>query len=188
MGKRGKDEDDALWAHVIRTASPLKGREPRPPVEKALKPAPEAKPAPTPPPPPRRSVAAPAPKPSLVPRAAPLDRQTSRQLVKGQLEVDAKLDLHGMRQRDAHAQLRRFLKTAQARGLKHVLVITGKGAALEARRSFYEEEERGVLRNAVPRWLAEPDFAPLVVSYSAAPHQLGGEGALYVRVRKLRVS
>ena len=70
----------------------------------------------------------PAPKPAHVPRAAPLDRQTSRQLDKGKLEVEARLDLHGMRQRDAHAQLRRFLKTAQARGLKHVLVITGKGA------------------------------------------------------------
>ena len=185
MGKRGADEkDEALWAHVIRTASPLKRREPRQPVDGPPKPAPKTKPAPPPQQPPRQPAVAPAPKPSHVPRAAPLDRQTSRQLVKGKLEVDAKLDLHGMRQRDAHAQLRRFLKTAQARGLKHVLVITGKGADPETRRSFYEEEERGVLRNAVPRWLAEPDFAPLVVSFSSAPRQLGGEGALYVRLRK----
>ena len=101
----------------------------------------------------------PAPKPAHVPRAAPLDRQTSRQLDKGKLEVEARLDLHGMRQRDAHAQLRRFLKTAQARGLKHVLVITGKGADQAASRSFYEEDERGVLRQAVPHWLADPEFA-----------------------------
>jgi DNA-nicking Smr family endonuclease len=187
MGKRGKDEDEALWAHVIRTASPLKRREPRPPVDKALKPAPKAKPTPTPPQPPRQPAAAPAPKPSHVPRAAPLDRQTSRQLVKGRLEVDAKLDLHGLCQRDAHEQLRRFLKTAQSKGLRHVLVITGKGADPEARTSFYAEDERGVLRQAVPRWLAEPDFASLVVSYSSAPRQLGGDGALYVRVRKLRL-
>jgi len=93
-----------------------------------------------------------------------------------------------MRQRDAHAQLWRFLKMAQARGLRHVLIITGKGADPEARTSFYEEDERGVLRNAVPRWLAEPDFAPLVVSFSPAPRRLGGDGALYVRLRKPRAA
>ena len=91
-----------------------------------------------------------------------------------------------MRQRDAHAQLRRFLKTAQARGLKHVLVITGKGAEPSTSRSFYEEDERGVLRQAVPHWLSGPDFASLVVSFSPAPRRLGGEGALYVRVRRAR--
>ena len=89
-----------------------------------------------------------------------------------------------MRQRDAHAQLWRFLKMAQDRGLRHVLIITGKGADSEARMSFYEEDERGVLRNAVPRWLAEPDFAPLVVSFSPAPRRLGGDGALYVRLKR----
>jgi DNA-nicking Smr family endonuclease len=128
----------------------------------------------------------PAPKSAHVPRAAPLDRQTARQLDKGRLEVEARLDLHGMRQRDAHAQLRRFLKTAQARGLKHVLVITGKGTDQTVSKSFYTEDERGVLRNAVPHWLAEPEFASLVVSFSPAPRRLGGEGALYVRLRRLR--
>jgi DNA-nicking Smr family endonuclease len=91
-----------------------------------------------------------------------------------------------MRQRDAHAQLRRFLKTARARGLKHVLVITGKGAGQTASGSFYAEDERGVLRQAVPHWLSGPEFAPLVVSFSQAPRRLGGEGALYVRLRRLR--
>ena len=92
----------------------------------------------------------------------------------------------GLRQRDAHAQLRRFLKTAQARGLRHVLVITGKGAEQAASKSFYEEDERGVLRNAVPHWLAEPELAALVVSFSPAPRRLGGDGALYVRLRRPR--
>jgi DNA-nicking Smr family endonuclease len=188
MGKRGQgdDDDEALWEKVVETAAPLKrGRNaaaPKPakiaaPVAKAK--APQS-PRPTQPAP------KPAPKPSHVPRAAPLDRQTSRQLDKGKLEVEARLDLHGMRQRDAHVQLRRFLKTAQARGLRHVLVITGKGADQAASRSFYEEDERGVLRNAVPHWLAEPEFAALVVSFSPAPRRLGGEGALYVRVRRPR--
>jgi DNA-nicking Smr family endonuclease len=183
MGKRGEDDDDeALWEKVAGTAAPLKGRR-HAPLKAARPPAPlsEVKPQ-------RRAAPvkpAPAPKPRHVPRAAVLDRQTSRQLDKGKLEVEARLDLHGMRQRDAHAQLRRFLKTAQARGLKHVLVITGKGADQSAK-SFYEEDERGVLRNAVPHWLAEPEFAAMVVSFSPAPRRLGGDGALYVRVRKVK--
>jgi DNA-nicking Smr family endonuclease len=191
MGRRGSDdEDEALWARVVETAAPLKRRAKAagsakavPPAAKPAKLAAKQREAPQLP----AVKPSPAPKPGHVPRAAPLDRQTARQLVKGRLEVDAKLDLHGMRQRDAYAQLRRFLKTAQARGLKHVLVITGKGAVIETSKSFYEEEERGVLRSAVPRWLAEADFAPLVVSYSPAPPRLGGEGALYVRVRRSKV-
>jgi DNA-nicking Smr family endonuclease len=182
MGKRGQDDDDArLWEKVVETAAPLKrGRNAAAPKPAKIAPVAKAKPP--------RSVPAPKPAPKLghVPRAAPLDRQTSRQLDKGKLEVEARLDLHGMRQRDAHAQLRRFLKTAQARGLKHVLVITGKGADQAASKSFYEEDERGVLRNAVPHWLAEPEFAALVVSFSPAPRRLGGGGALYVRLRRPR--
>ena len=188
MGRRGQgdDDDEALWEKVAGTASPLKrGRDalaPKP--AKIVAPVAKAKP-PRPVP-----VTAPAPKPTSkpahVPRAAPLDRQTSRQLDRGRLEVEARLDLHGMRQRDAHAQLRRFLKTAQAKGLKHVLVITGKGADQTAAKSFYEEDERGVLRQAVPHWLSDPEFASLVVSFSQAPRRLGGEGALYVRLRRPR--
>ena len=93
-----------------------------------------------------------------------------------------------MRQRDAHAALRRFLKAAQANGHRHVLVITGKGADPDARRSFYEAEERGVLRQAVPHWLGQPDLAAIIVSYSEAPRRLGGDGALYVRLRAARRS
>ena len=188
MGRRGQGDDDdaALWEKVAGTASPLKrGRDaPAPKPAKIAAPVAKAKPPQAPRP------AQPAPKPALklphVPRAAPLDRQTSRQLDKGRLEVEARLDLHGLRQRDAHAQLRRFLKVAQAKGLKHVLVITGKGADQAAAKSFYEEDERGVLRQAVPHWLSDPEFASLVVSFSQAPRRLGGGGALYVRVRRPR--
>jgi DNA-nicking Smr family endonuclease len=98
--------------------------------------------------------------------------------------VEARLDLHGMKQREAHSALRRFLKSAQGKGYRHVLVITGKGAVTDTRRSFYEEDERGVLRQAVPHWLAAPDLAPVVVSFAPAPRRLGGEGALYVRLRR----
>ena len=188
MGKRGRSDDDdaALWEKFAESAAPLKrgrARAAAPKPGKITAPVPKETPQV---PRPTQQAPKPLPKPAHVPRAAPLDRQTSRQLDKGRLEVEARLDLHGMRQRDAHAQLRRFLKTAQARGLRHVLVITGKGADQAASKSFYEEDERGVLRNAVPHWLAEPEFAALVVSFSPAPRRLGGEGALYVRLRKGR--
>ncbi len=186
MGGSGEDDDDALWAKIVEGAAPLKRKHmvarkivvqpPAPPLPPKSKPK-----TPPAPPPPKLE-----PKPAPAPLKAPLDRKTSRELDKGRLEVEARLDLHGMRQRDAHAELKRFLRAAQARGLKHVLIITGKGASLDRSGSFYEEEQRGVLRNAVPHWLAEPDFAKLVVSVSAAPRRLGGEGALYVRVRRAR--
>jgi len=186
MGKRDTDlETDAeLWARIARSARPLKkGRAAaagtprkapaRPPVKETS--APPVKPAPKTP-----AKAAP------VVRGEPLNRQTSRHLEKGRLPVEARLDLHGMRQREAHAALRRFLKSAQGKGHRHVLVITGKGAPADTSRPFYEEGERGVLRQAVPDWLAQPDLAQVIVSYSEAPRRLGGEGALYVRLRKGR--
>jgi DNA-nicking Smr family endonuclease len=184
MAKKDKDEGLELWARVADSAAPLKPRH-RAAVKvrpvKPLPPARETRPAVLPP---AKTIAAPKPRPNAA--AISLDRQTARHLEKGRLELEARLDLHGLRQRDAHAQLRRFLKTAQARGQRHVLVITGKGAVQTESKSFYAEEERGVLRQAVPRWLAEPDLAELVVSFSSAPRRLGGEGALYVRLRKSR--
>src|SRR3990170_6968806 len=184
MGKRDTDlESDAeLWARVARSARPLKkGRAAataEPPKQRARVPAKETalpvKPAP-------KATAKPAP----TVRRAPLERQTARRLERGRLAVEARLDLHGLRQRDAHAALRRFLKSAQGKGHRHVLIITGKGAAPDETKPFYEDE-RGVLRQAVPHWLSEPDLAQVIVSYSEAPRRLGGEGALYVRLRKGR--
>jgi DNA-nicking Smr family endonuclease len=189
MGKRDKetDTDADLWARVTGSAAPLKQRNrvsvslaPAKPPRLLKKQPPSPSPTPTQP--------KPAPRPRPIASAVTLDRQTSRQLEKGRLAVEARLDLHGLRQRDALAQLRKFLKSAQARDLRHVLVITGKGTEQTAAKSFYEAEERGVLRQAVPRWLTEPDFASLVVSFSVAPRGLGGEGALYVRLRRLRAA
>ena len=189
MGKREKDKDDdaALWDRVVSTATPLKK-------SRAAAPRPPALPRAKPPAPVSRKPAQPLPKPEAksatkpvtksVPGGGALDRQMARKLDTGKLAVEARLDLHGMKQREAHAALRRFLKSAQATGLRHVLVITGKGADRTASRSFYEEEERGVLRQAVPHWLALPDLAPIVVEFFSAPRRLGGEGALYVRLRR----
>ena len=170
MGKRDTElESDAeLWARVARSARPLeKGR--IAPVVEAPKPRPKQHAKDTPPPP------KPAPKPVVKPaataRGEALNRQTARQLERGKLPVEARLDLHGMRQREAHAALRRFLKSAQGKGYKHVLVITGKGAAADTTRPFYESDERGVLRQAVPHWLSRvrPRACGAELFRSAAP-------------------
>ena len=186
MGKRETDrETDAeLWAHVARSAKPLE-KPRRTPSAQPFKPRanpPAKKTAPASRPAPRAAAKQPP-----AARGETLDRQTSRQLERGRIAVEARIDLHGMRQREAHAALRRFLNTAQGKGRRNVLVITGKGAAPDATRPFYEESGRGVLRQAVPHWLSHPDLAHVVASYSEAPRRLGGEGALYVRLRKSRI-
>jgi len=98
----------------------------------------------------------------------------------GRISVDASIDLHGMRQREAHGALKAFLARAQAQGHRHVLVITGKGGKREIDGSF----ERGVLNREAPRWLSEPEFRAWVVSFTPASKRHGGEGALYVRLRR----
>lgn len=188
MGKRDTElETDAeLWAHVARSAKPLeKGRSVTPGVEAKTR---AREPAKKPPPPAVKIAPKAAPKPAPVARGEALDRQTARRLERGRLAVEARLDLHGMRQRDAHAALRRFLKAAQGKGYRHVLVITGKGVEMDQSRPFYEADERGVLRQAVPHWLGQPDLASIIVSFAPAPRRLGGEGALYVRLRAARTS
>jgi DNA-nicking Smr family endonuclease len=183
MGKRDTEEDleiDAeLWARVARSAKPLaKGK-----TRAAPSPKPRAKPSAKETVPTAKSAPKAQPKPAPV-RGETLDRQTARRLERGHVAVEARLDLHGMRQKEAHAVLCRFLKSAQNKGYRHVLVITGKGAEPETRRSFYADDARGVLRTAVPHWLAAPDLGHVVLSYSEAPRRLGGEGALYVRLRR----
>ena len=106
---------------------------------------------------------------------------TQERLRRGLVEPDARIDLHGMTQAQAHGELAHFLRGAQARGAKFVLVITGKGKVGGA------ESERGVLRRQVPQWLSLPEFRTLVVGFEEAHIGHGGEGALYVRVRRLRV-
>ena len=188
MGKQRNEDDTELWARVASSATPL-DKKGRAAPAKPVKPAP---PVAKPPSPVRRKAAPPPrqPEPTIPAKPAPiggaLDRQMARKLDTGRLAVEARIDLHGMKQREAHAALRRFLKSAQAKGHRHVLVITGKGADRAASRSFYEEEARGVLRQAVPQWLGLPDLAPLVVSFAPAPRRLGGDGALYVRLRRAR--
>ena len=181
--KRGLSEEErALWDSVARQVKPLRKRQraAKPPAvapeaEVSVAPKPVASPMPMAPP---RAVAPPRPEP---PPLASLGRRERSQLSRGRKEIDARLDLHGMTQTRAHRVLFAFLQRAHSDGLTFVLVITGKGKAGGA------EAERGVLRRQVPHWLSLPEFRSLVVGFEEAHIGHGGEGALYVRVRRSRL-
>jgi len=110
----------------------------------------------------------------------PIMRREKQQLARGRAAIDARIDLHGMTQAEAHSALRRFLTHAHANSAKFVLVITGKGAPNAPR------SERGVLRQQVPLWLALPEFRRYVLGFDVAHMGHGGQGALYIRLRKTR--
>ena len=176
--KRGLSEEErALWESVAKQIKPLrkKPRAAKPEtVEAASAPKPVAPPAP-----PASAKILRAPKPEAPP-LAPLGRRERSQLSRGKKQIDARLDLHGMTQTRAHHALSGFLHRAHHDGLTFVLVITGKG-------KMGAETERGVLRRQVPQWLSLPEFRSLVVGFEEAHIGHGGEGALYVRIRRSRI-
>jgi DNA-nicking Smr family endonuclease len=105
----------------------------------------------------------------------PLERPVKRKIAKGKLALEARIDLHGLVQSEAHAILLDFLMRAHGRGMRHVLVITGKGSSMGS---------EGALKRAVPMWFSKPEFRYLISSYEAAAQHHGGEGALYVRLAR----
>ncbi|MCZ4272248.1 Smr/MutS family protein [Maritalea porphyrae] len=119
---------------------------------------------------------------SLAPKAdKPMDQKLRRKIARGRISIDATLDLHGMRQFEAHSALIHFISVSFHRGDRNVLVITGKGVK---RTGYAEFEQKGVLRNLVPRWLKEPALIHMVAGIDAAAQNHGGAGALYVRLKK----
>ena len=169
-------EEVALWLATMRDAVPFRSR-----------PAPVAAPPPAPAPAPApaapalaRTIPAPA-KPRLPPlepgSSAGIDRRTDERLRRGQLAIEARIDLHGLTQSAAHDALCRFLDASQRAGRRCVLVITGKGPVSQG---------GGVLRNAVPRWLAEPGLRRLIIALHRAQPCHGGDGALYVLLKRKR--
>jgi DNA-nicking Smr family endonuclease len=171
--RRLRDDELDLWKGVTRSVAPLprqRTAEPQSPPD-TRPPKRSAKPRAAPATPVKRAAAPPA--------LAPLDRRTKQKLARGIEAIDARLDLHGRTQSEAHAALLGFLRRAQAAGAKNVLIITGKGGRDLA-------GERGVLRRQVPLWLAMPEFRAFVVGFEQAHVAHGGEGAFYVRLRRAK--
>ncbi len=169
--------DGALWAYAMRDTRPLKKKRRDAPADgTAVKPAPKEVIAKAERPGPRSDNGAIERQPPLSPRSAPgLDRRSADRLRKGRIEIDGRLDLHGHTQEEAHRALIAFVAASVTAGRRCILVITGKG-----------ERGGGVLRAAVPAWLNEPRLRPNVLAYHPARPKDGGDGALYVLLRRAR--
>jgi DNA-nicking Smr family endonuclease len=118
--------------------------------------------------------------------AAPgkLDGNTTEKLRRGELTPGARIDLHGMTEAAAHGALLSFLRGAQSRGIRLALVITGVGNPKDQDSAEWMRASHGVLKQMVPRWLNEKAFAALHGGSGPAHRRHGGDGALYVYLRK----
>ena len=111
-----------------------------------------------------------------------MDAKTHKRMANGRMSPEARLDLHGMTLAQAQPELTRFILSSQSRGLRLVLVITGKGKAggIDAPLPV----RPGALRHHVPNWLSRAPLSPLVLQVRAAHYRHGGEGAYYVYLRR----
>ena len=110
--------------------------------------------------------------------AAWLNRQSARKMRRGKVVIEGRLDLHGMIQTEAYRHLLGFLERAYLSGKRTVLIITGKGSTRNG--------EIGILRQAVPRWLNEQPIKGWIRGFDHATPSDGGEGALYILLRRRR--
>jgi DNA-nicking Smr family endonuclease len=181
--RRMSDAERALWSEVTRDVAPLRRAAVAPFASEPAAAKPQREPVAAG----KEAPAAPAPPAVAVrpaaPPLAPLGRRMRSRIARGSHALGGRLDLHGLTQREAYDALLGFLRIAQEREAGLVLVITGKGASPASSAS-----ERGVLRRQVPQWLRLPGFRELIVGFEDAHLAHGGEGALYVRVRRRRES
>ena len=174
--RRLSDDERTLWTGVTRSIKPLR---PRPDPAKAA-PAVVITPKPSTRPKAAAPIPAPVARPPAPPTLSPLGRRFRQRVARGSEAIEARIDLHGLTQAQAHDALRRFLRASHGRGVRTVLVITGKGVG------GIGDGERGVLKRQVPMWLRLPEFRTFIVGFEDAGIRHGGEGALYVRLRRPR--
>ncbi len=183
--RRPTPEDLALWRHATRNVAPM-APQPLPAEQDPATPKKPAQPAEAA----KRKTAATRPAapqpqhhkpgdPPLTGRVIPgLDQRSADRLRQGRTEIQARIDLHGMRQAEAHHALAAFVDHNHRHGRRMLLVITGKGSLGEG---------RGVLRSQVPRWLSDPPMRDKVLAHYPARQKDGGDGALYVLLKRRRV-
>lgn len=159
MKRRPGPDELRLWSRVAATVHPLAGR-PLPDVPAA--PSPVGRPV---------TPVDPVKRPARFTPPSEIEPNRKRHIVRDQLE--ARLDLHGLSQERARATLESFLFKVWDDGYRAALVITGKGTLGD-----------GVLRRRTPEWLADPKLRHVVAGISEAHRHHGGEGALYVALKR----
>ena len=171
-------EDRRIWARVAGSVTPSKPKKAVRIIPGAIHPEPPAAPLP------KGGVKPRIAAPSFTPPAAPpararglpeeLEPRRQRRLSRERDPIEARIDLHGFGRFEAEDQLRGFLISCQMRGLRSVLVITGQG----------RRGGSGVIRASVHEWLQGPALRGVVSGFAAAARHHGGDGALYVTIRR----
>lgn len=184
-GASDEKDDATLWRAVTKTVEPLKDRDAlfmdldlpdaeigdTPMVPKSIAKYVAIRPRPPAPPTPKQ------PLPELSHGSQPgLDKATAKRLRRGKTQLSGRIDLHGMTQAEARPALERFLDAAWRDNKREVLVITGKGTRADG--------SIGVLRQAVPGWLNMAPNRARITAFTHAAAKDGGEGALYVRIKR----
>lgn len=175
------DEDDALWAQMMEDVTPLPGRKrPTAPVlsdDQPIKTTPV--------------IRQPAPKPvAIAPKAAVIgsgmDTRNKNRLERGQMAIEATIDLHGHTAPEAQQALTAFLLNAHHSGKRCVLVITGKGRLTKNDEKPWWDPKRGVLKAGFGDWVRESPLDRIVLETAPARGKHGGGGAFYVLLRRDR--
>ncbi|NQV19927.1 MAG: Smr/MutS family protein [Rhodospirillales bacterium] len=189
--RRTTADEDTLWRYAVREITPLRrGEKMTRPAQRQVNYGKSA---------PKRTGPNPALAPSAALNAQPLsgppgighDKRNAQRLKRGRTTIDGRLDLHGMTLDEAHGALDGFLDRADRAGKRCLLVITGKGRGAtttdwHSDSGFGVPRTRGVLRDAVPRWLQTGLNRQRVLATEPARPQHGGDGALYVLLRRKR--
>lgn len=189
--RRPTADEDTLWRYAVRGTTPLRrGDKMTRPAQRQVNHGKSA---------PKRAGHNPALAPSAALNAQPLsgppgighDKRNAQRLKRGRMTIDGRLDLHGMTLDEAHGALDGFLDRADRAGKRCLLVITGKGRGAKTAdwhtdSGFNAPRTRGILRDAVPRWLQTDLNRQRVLATEPARPQHGGDGALYVLLRRKR--
>jgi DNA-nicking Smr family endonuclease len=181
-------EELALWDYVTRNVKRSHGRSrtPLPTPPSPVKPKAAARQTVSQSPPPE--LPPPQPRSLVLGANDGIDHRTAKRFARGEMTIDARLDLHGLNLAQAESAVTSFIRRAAAADYRCVLVVTGKGRRSHDTPSdaFEMDAPRGRIRTEAPHWLNRPSLRPLILAVREAHYRHGGGGALYVMLKRRR--